>query len=56
MEVRNQLGQLVMQKTVKHAGGLFHEEIDLQNVTSGLYFLRLQRGEELLVKKLVVEN
>lgn len=56
LEVRNQLGQLVMQREVKHRGGLFHEEIDLQSTPNGMYFIRLQRGESRLVRKIVVER
>jgi uncharacterized protein (TIGR03790 family) len=56
LEVRNQLGQLVMQKAVNHAGGLFHQEIDLESAANGMYFLSLQRGDKRLVKKVVVEN
>lgn len=56
LEVRNQLGQLVMQRSVKHLGGMFHEEIDLQSASNGMYFIRLQSGENLLVRKIVVEH
>jgi hypothetical protein len=54
IEVTNSSGAIVANKTV--AGGFGVAELNLSDVTSGVYFVRLTNNGETTVKKLVVNN
>ena len=54
IEVTNSIGAIVANKTV--AGGFGVAELNLSDVTSGVYFVRLTNNGETTVKKLVVNN
>ena len=55
IEVTNSIGAIVANKTVT-GGGLGVAELNLSDVTSGVYFVRLTNNGETTVKKLVVNN
>jgi hypothetical protein len=55
IEVTNSIGAIVANKTVS-GGGLGVAELNLSDVTSGVYFVRLTNNGETTVKKLVVNN
>ncbi len=54
IEVTNSIGAVVANKIV--AGGFGVAELNLSDVTSGVYFVRLTNNGETTVKKLVVNN
>ena len=54
IEVTNSIGAIVANKIV--AGGFGVAELNLSDVTSGVYFVRLTNNGETTVKKLVVNN
>jgi hypothetical protein len=54
IEVTNSIGAIVANKTV--TGGFGVAELNLSDVTSGVYFVRLTNNGETTVKKLVVNN
>jgi PKD repeat protein len=55
IEVTNSIGAIVANKTVT-GGGFGVAELNLSDVTGGVYFVRLTNNGETTVKKLVVNN
>lgn len=48
-------GQTVLQQSFPQASGTFKQVLDLKNQAPGVYLLQLIAGEEVIVKKVVVE-
>jgi hypothetical protein len=51
----NQLGQQVMSKTINHNGGSSNQTIEIGNIASGVYELRLSNGQTVITQKLIKE-
>jgi Secretion system C-terminal sorting domain/PKD-like domain len=53
--VVNMLGKEVFSASDKNNSTEYHVEFNLENVSKGLYYLKLSTGTELLVKKLMIQ-
>ncbi|MBS1772483.1 MAG: T9SS type A sorting domain-containing protein [Bacteroidetes bacterium] len=53
--ITNVTGQVVMTKTYEHNGGQFTQEIDMSQMTKGVYFVELKADGEKATQKLVVK-
>ena len=54
MNVRNMVGQSVMSEAI-NVNGNTTKQVDLSSFDKGVYFVTLERGNERLVKKVVVK-
>lgn len=50
----NELGQIVYDNTEQKSGGTITEQLNLENLATGIYSLRLQTDNSIMVRKLVV--
>jgi hypothetical protein len=55
INVTDVLGRTVLSKTEKVNGGLFSTKLDFNNYTKGVYTLKIQAGEKVSVRKIVIE-
>ncbi len=55
VSVLNAIGQRVYAATYPNFNGYFNQQINIQNVSAGVYFLRLQIGGKKYIKKIVVK-
>lgn len=48
-------GRLVFSSNEKTTGSEFSKQIDVEDIAKGIYFVRLNNGEEVITKKLVIQ-
>ncbi len=54
LDLANVSGQVVYHREIKDAYG-FQEDIDVRKLPGGVYYLRVNNGRELVIKKVVIE-
>ncbi len=55
LEIFNSLGQLIYSKQIHSADGNINETITIDNLSSGIYFVRLSNGNNYSEQKLIIE-
>jgi hypothetical protein len=55
INVSDVLGRTVLAKTEKMNGGSLATKLDLSNYTKGVYTLKIQAGNKVSVRKIVIE-
>lgn len=50
----NELGQIVYDNTEQKSSGSINEQLNLENLAAGIYSLRLQTGNSIMVRRVVV--
>ncbi|HYV92186.1 MAG TPA: T9SS type A sorting domain-containing protein, partial [Chitinophagales bacterium] len=56
IDVINALGQMVFSSSEKTYSSAFKKEIDLNDVTDGVYFIRIKTANAFIRKKIIIEN
>jgi len=56
LEIFNSLGQQIYSQQIKSTNGEINETIDLNNITSGIYFVRVRDGNNYAEQKLIIEK
>ncbi|MFI5170966.1 MAG: T9SS type A sorting domain-containing protein [Chitinophagales bacterium] len=54
IEIYNSFGELIYSKQINETDGIINETIDLGNISSGIYFIKLSDGENEMVQKLII--
>ena len=54
IELVNTLGQTVMSEEVRALNGPYRKDVDLTSASSGLYYLKIKRGEDTTTHKVVI--
>lgn len=55
LEVYNNIGELIFSKHLNSVDGLINEEIEIKDIASGIYLVKLVSGDMELVENLIVE-
>ncbi|MBC8172793.1 MAG: T9SS type A sorting domain-containing protein, partial [Chitinophagales bacterium] len=55
LEIYNSLGQLMYAKQLNSTDGILNETIELNDVSSGIYIVRIMNGESQIEQKLIIE-
>lgn len=48
-------GRMIVNTEEKNVAPAFSKQIDLKNLTKGIYMVRLSLGTQMMIKKLIVE-
>lgn len=56
ISIANPLGQLVYREAIQHAGGTWTQSLDLNQVSRGVYLLRVDTERERIVRRVVIDH
>lgn len=51
----NYQGQMVYSKTIGHLNGSAEDQIQLGEFTSGIYYLRLNTADDVIIRKIIIQ-
>ena len=55
LEVYNNIGELIFSKELNSGDGLINKEIEIKDIASGIYLVKLVSGDLEMVENLIVE-